>query len=257
MTTTPAPSAVRGARRIAIITIIVSLSLTALVGIVALFSGFGEVQGKTLLTTLVVAGFAVTSLCHLAVVGRRIQLVGFVGIAVSAAAAVVGLVLVWTDWSNVGDWIEGWLRALGVLATIAFSLAHANLLLLLAARRNRPFRAALYATLVMIALLAILICLPILISGFDGGDGYWRFVGVIAILDVLGTIVVPVVGIFVRDVPQVAIPSVPGTVTADTAPTTLTVTVSPDIAVKLAALATSRGVSPESLVSAAAEALVR
>ena len=56
------PTVVTDLRRIAIIFIIVSLSLTALVGIVTLLTAsFGEVQGKIILTTLLVAGFSITS----------------------------------------------------------------------------------------------------------------------------------------------------------------------------------------------------
>jgi hypothetical protein len=189
----------RTARRIAIIAIIVSLSLTALIGIITLLSGdFGETQGKVLLTTLILAGFSITVLCHLAVVGRALRVVGFVGFAVSAVALVAGLILIWSDLSD----SEGVWKTFGVFGILSFSFAHANLLLLLGQRRNTVVRALLYTTVAIIGVVALMICLPILTDGDipgSNGDWYWRLLGVVAILDVLGTIVLPITGRFLRN----------------------------------------------------------
>ncbi len=189
----------RTARRIAIIAIIASLSLTALIGILTLLSGeFGEAQGKVLLTTLLLAGFSITVLCHLAVVGRALQAVGFVGVAVSAVALTAGLILIWSDFTD----SEGVWKTFGVFGVLAVSFSHANLLLLLGQRRNSVVRLLLYLTVAFVALVALLICLPIITNGEipgDAGDNYWRFFGVVAILDVLGSIVLPVTGRFLRD----------------------------------------------------------
>lgn len=192
----------RTARRSAIIAIVVSLSLTALIGIITLLSGdFGETQGKVLLTTLLLAGFSITVLCHLAVVGRALQVVGFVGVGVSAVALVAGLLLIWRDWGNYDD-VEPLLKTFGVFGVLAVSFAHANLLLLLGQRRNQTVRLLLYITVAIIGAVALLLCLPIATGGEipgDNGDWYWRLLGVVAILDVLGSIVLPVTGRFLRD----------------------------------------------------------
>ena len=189
----------RTARRVAIIAIIVSLSLTALIGIITLLSGdFGEVQGRVLLTTLLLAGFSITVLCHLAVVGRALRAVGFVGVAVSGVALVIGLLLIWGEASFSDDlW-----KAFGTFGVLSVSFAHANLLLLLGQRRNTVVRVLLFVTVACVGLVALLICLPILTEGDipgDNGDAYWRLLGVVAILDVLGSIVLPVTGRFLRD----------------------------------------------------------
>jgi hypothetical protein len=192
----------RIARRIAIIAIIVSLSLTALIGIFTLLSGdFGETQGKVLLSTLLLGGFSITVLCHLAVVGRALQLVGFAGVAVSAVALIAGLFLIWNNWGIYGD-VDPALRTFGVFGVLAVSIAHANLLLLLGQRRNTVVRALLYLTVAFVGLVAVLLCLPIATAGDipgDNGDAYWRLFGVVGILDVLGSIVLPVTGRFLRD----------------------------------------------------------
>ncbi|GAA1844475.1 hypothetical protein [Agromyces salentinus] len=207
--------AVRGYRRIAIIVLVASLSITAVIGIVTLLSGeFGEVQGRVLLTTLVIAGASILALCHLTVIGRPVRAVGFVGLVTSAVALLLGLVVVWTPWTvDVGDWVGDAWRWFGVASILAASLAHANLLLLLSGRRRRVVRIALAITLSAIAIVAAMLILPILtdwaIPGPDG-ETYWRWFGVIAILDALGTIVLPVVALLLRDRPAPTPPDAAG-----------------------------------------------
>jgi len=236
--TPPAPPALRELRRTAVIFIIVSLSLTALVGIVTLLTAsFGEVQAKVILTTLLVAGFSITALCHLAVVGRALRVVGFVGIAVSALALITGVTLIWGSWDN---WNSGWdtvLKAFAVLGVLALSLAHANLLLLLGDRPSPLIRYGLIATVALIGVLALLIILPIVTDGRIPGDNdvYWRILGVVAILDVLGTIVLPVVSRF----------------TAGGRVASVTVRLHGDAAAKLTRIATQRGSTPAAVVEAA------
>ena len=192
------PSVIRGVRRGAIVVVIVSLAIAAALGIMALLAAeFGETQSKVLLTTLVVAAFSITALCHLAIAGRTVRWVGYVGILASTAALVPAIVLIWADLADVeGDWT----KALLTLTVLAVSLAQANLLLLLAGRRQPAVRAGLGLTLLFIVTIAVLLWLPILTDGDIPGDNedYWRAFGVIAILDVLGTIVLPILGLVLR-----------------------------------------------------------
>ncbi len=201
-------AAIGAARKGAIYGIIVSFSLAALVGIIALLSGdFGETQGRIVLTTLLLGATSITALCHLAIADRAMRIVGFVGLAASTATLATGLVLIWRDWND--ESFDDWLKAFLVAGIIAVSFAHANLLLLLAGRRRAVIRIGLTVTLVMIAIVAIMIILPIVsegeIPGYENEEWYWRLFGVVGILDVLGTVVVPVLAIFVRDAPAVAV----------------------------------------------------
>jgi hypothetical protein len=205
---------VGAARKGAIYGIIVSFSLAAIVGIIALLSGdFGETQGRIILTTLLMGGTSITALCHLAIADRAMRIVGFVGLAASTVTLVAGLVLIWRDWNDSA--FEDWLQVFATAAVIAVSFAHANLLLLLAGRRRVIIRVGLMVTLVMIAIVAIMIILPIVsegeIPGFDNEGWYWRLFGVVGILDVLGTVVVPVLAIFVKDAPAIAVADAMGT----------------------------------------------
>lgn len=193
---------VSGARKGAIYGIIISFSGAALVGIIALLGGdFGETQGKILLTTVLFGAFSITALCHLAIADRAMRIVGVSGLLASGVALMTGLVLIWRDWDDPG--LEVWFKVFAAAGILAVSFAHANLLLLLAGRRRAAIRWGLAATLVAIAVVAVMLVLPVVtegdIPGEDAADVYWRVFGVIAILDVLGTVVVPVLALFLRD----------------------------------------------------------
>jgi hypothetical protein len=200
---TGTPPAIRGLRRAAIVVVIASLVLAGTLGMVALLSGeFGETQGRILLTTLAVAAFGLTALCHLAVATQRIRALGYIGIAASIAALVPALVLIWS-WFDLRESTSDWFRALGVLSILAITLAQANLLLRSATSPRPIVRIGLTITLAAAAIVAIMLWLPILTEGeVPGSDtGYWRFFGVIAIVDVIGTIAVPIIGLVVRGRP--------------------------------------------------------
>lgn len=83
------------------------------------------------------------------------------------------------------------LRALLVTTVAAVSLAHANLLLLLAHHRHRAMRLALAVTLTAIAAVAVLIVVPVFAESWFG-EPYVRVLGVLGIVDALGTVALPV-----------------------------------------------------------------
>ncbi|MEQ3549506.1 hypothetical protein WIS52_03395 [Pseudonocardia nematodicida] len=191
--------ALRGVCRAMVVGVVGSLVVASLFGIAALLgSAFDELQFRIVLTTLVVAAFGTTSLCHLAVVDRAVRLLGFAGLVAGIVAAVAALVLVWSEWSSaLGD---VWLKTFFVSTIAAVGLAHANLLLLLAARRQRVVRAGLVITLLAIAVVAVMLVVPVLTDGdVPGGDGpWWQWLGVAAIVDALGTIALPVMALLLR-----------------------------------------------------------
>lgn len=253
-------STIGAARKGAIYGIIVSFSLAAVVGIIALLSGdFGETQGRIILTTLLMGATSITALCHLAIADRAMRVVGFVGLGASALALITGLVLIWRDWNDAA--LDDWLKVFAVAGVLAVSFAHSNLLLLLAGRRRAVIRYGLMATLVMIAAVAIMIILPIVSEGEIPGPGneewYWRLFGVVGILDVLGTVVVPVLAIFVKDAPAVAVANALGADAPRPAPATaehLALTLPPDLARALEQRAATDGVDT---ATAALDALRR
>ena len=198
---------IKGARRIAVWTVVVSLAITALIGIYTIVSGeFGETQSKVMLTTLSVAGFSVLALCHLAIVERDVRAVGWIGIGTSGIALACAAVLIWWNWTDVSyspsDLYMNITKTFAITALVAVSLAHANLMLLLQTAPLRWIRSSLSVALILIAIVPALV-IPIILT--DGQfppqsfqDVYWRFFGVIVILDALATIALPVATLIVR-----------------------------------------------------------
>jgi hypothetical protein len=183
------PSRTVGARTIIVRLTIGSFSLAALMGVLALLSGgaFGETEGKVLLTTLLVGVASVLVLCYLATSGTWFQPVGVAGGIVLVAPVVAALVMIWSEWE--GDPPLAVVRTFGVGAIAAGTLAQASLLLALVRDRAGKVRHLLSLTLALAGVLAGLT--SALVLGFEPDtSAYPRLVGVVAILDVLGTVVV-------------------------------------------------------------------
>lgn len=182
-------------RRAALTVAIASFGVAALMGIAALLSGgsFGETEVRVLLTTVVSGCGSLAALCCLVVLGSRFQGVGVTGLLVVLGTTLFTLLLVWggadIDSSQV-------VRAWGVCVTASASLAQ-TCLLLGGAGRRASLGFLIWVTAGLVALLALLVSAMIL--GWDGGEGTWRLVGVVAILDVLGTLVAISLGVFGRD----------------------------------------------------------
>lgn len=198
----------KGIRRAAIWTIIVSLVAAAGIGIATIVSGdFGELQSKVLLTTLAVAAFAILALCHLAIINRDVRVLGWIGIATSGIALVAAVILIWWNWNEFGysgpsEMYMTITKTFTISTLAAVSFAHANLMLLLASTPFRWMRIALDINLVLIGIVPLLV-IPVILT--DGNfppasltDVYWRFFGVVLILDALGTVALPITSLILR-----------------------------------------------------------
>lgn len=181
-------------RRVVATLTIGSFSVAALMGIAALLGAatYGETEARVLLTTLVAGCASVCVLCYLGTAGTRWQAVGGLGGVAVVLPTVTALLLVWGDWDSTG---EGVLRAFGIGVVLAVTLAQVCLLLALAGARPH-LRLVLSATVVLATILAIII--SALILGGDGSGDIWRVLGIVAILDVLGTLVTIALAKFVR-----------------------------------------------------------
>jgi len=184
-------------RRIVVGVIIASFGLAAVLGIIVLLGvELGETAGKVLGTTAIVGSFSVAVLCCAALLGRRAQVVGAVGVFVTVLSAVLVIWFVWDSdlWSR---W-DGVFRVLwtGVAASAAFALA--SLLLLLVDRRRSAVRVTLAVTLVVVALLLAMTLYLIWARDVDG-EIFPRVYGIVAILAALGAVVVPVLSLLLPD----------------------------------------------------------
>jgi hypothetical protein len=226
-------------RRVGATLTIGSFSVAALMGIAALLGGgdFGEGEGRVLLTTLVVGCASICALCYLATAGTRWAPAGAVGAVALVLPVVTALMLVWSDW---GDGSEGTLKAFGIGVVLAATLAQTCLLLALAG--DGRLGGVLGPTVVIAAAVAALVSGMIL--GEVDAEDVWRLLGVLAILDVLGTLVTIALSRFGDR----------GTPSRDRR---LQVTLSLEQTAALERLASDTGRTPDQLVGEVVERLVR
>ncbi len=145
-----------------------------------------------------VGSFSVAVLCCAALVGRRLQLFGIAGAAVSVIAAGLVILMIWSDGGSVWEslWQVTWTA---IAASAAFSLA--SLLLLLADRRQPVVRIGLAVTLGLFAIVLGMIVYLIWASDTVDSEVFPRVLGIAGILAALGAVTVPVASLLLRDPP--------------------------------------------------------
>ena len=183
----------RGIRRVFIWALLVCMVVSALTAIVAILTfNYGVIKAKIFLTTLSLGAYGLTGLCC-AVLGEKKNHRPFasMGIAISVAAAIF---VVLSNWGFVAR-LEVIVKGRFALLILAISFAHVALLLLVNARSNavRMLRMLTIGLIVLTStLLLAIVVLPNLL-------GYvWPLLSVIAILNVLGTVVTPIVNLTVK-----------------------------------------------------------
>lgn len=202
-------------RRLVVALTIGSFSFAALMGVLALLGGgtFGEAEGRVLLTTLVVGVTSIAVLCYLATAGTPYAVVGAVGGVTVLVPLVTSLLLIWAE-DPFTDSDSIW-EIFGTGGVLAASLAQASLMLALVGQRRR-LRPLLIATLTLVAALAAIV--STIIFGLEPSDDVARLIGVVAILDVLGTVIAIALGVFGGPRP---VSSDPAAATAITLPSAL------------------------------------
>ncbi|TSD68504.1 hypothetical protein [Aeromicrobium piscarium] len=188
-------------RRIVARFVIGTFALAAALGIYALLKPgpLGEVEGNVLLTTTIVGVAALAALCYLASSASSWWLAGAAGAVVAVVPVTISLVLVWGDWS----YSDGWWRTYGVSMTLALTLAQISLLAGLTGDARRRQRWLLISTALIAAAVAAVIIMLLLSDG-GIGDDVMRLLGVLAILDALGSITLIALRVFGGRVPSSA-----------------------------------------------------
>lgn len=161
------------------------LSLTAILAIMTMLSGnFGPTQGKILLTTLTISSASICALsCAAFIEKRKAAPLGLTGIGLAVVAAGHVLIGIWME--PFSEVYVKWMFSL-VIAAVAF--AHAFLLVL--PDLDRAHRWVQAVSVVSIAVLALEIIIGMI---YDiHGSGYFRLIGVTAIVVALETLVVPI-----------------------------------------------------------------
>jgi len=164
-----------------------SLIVSAGIGIgIFLFGDLGETQSKLLLTALAVAGFSLTGWASVA---RNSSWWLWPLQPLGAAASVVGLVVVTLSiWELIGKEDQVW-QLIATLSLVAFSLGHLSLL--------SAFRPAnlLVSACWLATMAAVLAVAFVLLNGIwgpihpDNREAFFRILGIVVILDVLGSLV--------------------------------------------------------------------
>jgi hypothetical protein len=219
-------------RRPVLVVTITTFTLAALMGVVALLAGgsFGQTEAQVLLTTLLIGTSSVCVLCYLATGGTPYAAVGVIGGLLLVLPVTTGLSLIW------GAHDDTWAKAFGVGCVLAATAAHVAMLLALAWDRAE-LRLPLWATIVVAGVLAAVLT-PMILAGAEDAGG-WRLVGVLAILDVLGTLVTIALAKFGRAAESRRAPAL---------------VVPPELEARLAARAAAVGRTPEALLVEAVEA---
>lgn len=172
--------------------LLVSVLGAGIVGIISLLSGeFGELQSKILLTVILTSGLSVGMLIYLTVMGSAYQLVGLAGSIVAAISFVLGMWLIWKDWNFWGSNMEYVFKNYAFSTVIAIAIAHICLIVRLLAHKLPVVRIGIALTIGFIAVLTALIGSLIYFERDEYITSY-RVIGVLGILILLGTVILPV-----------------------------------------------------------------
>lgn len=168
-------------------TLIITLSISAFIGIITFLIGnFGDREIKLLLTTLSIGAFSLTGLCSSVIVYKQgLKTFSIIGMIVSALAFFTTAVMIWGGYDFEVPW-----KLMFIFIVLSVSIAHVSLLLKMTPK-NKTIKNILIGTVIFIALVALMLIKSI-ISNFTENEFYFRLLGVCSILDVLGTILLPI-----------------------------------------------------------------
>jgi hypothetical protein len=175
--------------------VIASLIVAAGVAIVSIAtSTFGDTSWRLIATATVFAAFALFAWYDAAISSARSSWFALVGFAVSVYLFIAGMAKIWIiqppDYADtILDGFFGWL----ILAAIArVALAHVHVVLSTEARLRSPvITGVTRVTLALVTILAVMLSVPVLFSPLELDGAYWRVLGVVAVLDALGTVLIP------------------------------------------------------------------
>lgn len=164
-----------------------ALLCAAIVGIFIFIAGdFGEIEGRILLTTLTFGGYSLTGLCSAMLLNKRnLKWFANLGISVSFLGMLLMVASVW----ELIPFEEFW-NVIICFIVLSISIAHISLLFLvpIKTKRLKNLRTAVF---VVIAIVAVMLMKSIM-SNFEEPEFYYRILGVLAILDVAGSIALPI-----------------------------------------------------------------
>ncbi|HEU4942260.1 MAG TPA: hypothetical protein VFT18_03285 [Gaiellaceae bacterium] len=174
-------------RRLFFRALIVSLTATALIAIgVLLFAEFNDTTGKVIATTALISAFSLLGMPGGALLDHdRAVWLGWLTLALAAYALAHSLVLMWTE-SDAG------LKVL--LSGIAYTVACSHAAATTSRRRDTdpPSVRVLYVGAIVGTVLAATLAAYAALAEVEDNEGFYRFLGALAVADVLATVLQPV-----------------------------------------------------------------
>lgn len=153
------------------------------------------IVGRAFLTILLLAGFAGVAILDAHLAPRRPAWFALASMGTWIAALLIGAVMIWMPerypWSGFGRFLQ----FLFIVLILQLALLHVRLYMKALQRYVTRFtQIVAFTTIGLVALLAILLIIPLMLSEwFDFADIYWRIVVATAILAAVGTALLPLV----------------------------------------------------------------
>ena len=174
-------------------TLIGALIISALIGIYLFLLGeFEETETKLLLSTLAIGWYSMTGLFSSIVYNRKnLKSFSIFGMIVSVLGLLTTVVALWDVFESKEIW-----KAVMIFIILTVTISHVSLLSLIRPKNNKV-KYSLIATIGFIAIVALMLIKSTL-NDFEEVEMYFRLLGVVSILDVLGTISVPIMNAIVE-----------------------------------------------------------
>lgn len=166
---------------------IITVVLSALMGAgFLLFGTFNETTVRILLTTLLLGG---VSLLGLVSGNNQNGAIKFAGIATAIGAGLLWMALVWEVISLDNEFT---VRFAVILSIVAFALAHMSILSK-STSKDGIVRGVFWLVIALIAGVAGMLIYAVMLDQiFDVSVTFWRVLGALAVLDVAGSIALPI-----------------------------------------------------------------
>lgn len=183
-----------GVRRAAVVAVVISLVIAAVIGIITLLTQeWGQLQSQVLLTALIFAAFSVVLLIVFSSYSVTPPVISVLALLAASVALVSSLLSVWEVFSYPDPAFDVLLKVLMISWLFSAAFVHSCLVLRLAARQNTLIRLTVWVSTALVAFLVLLTTSLIVTDGkFPDLDFIDRVYGVGLILLALSTIVLPI-----------------------------------------------------------------
>jgi hypothetical protein len=174
-----------GVKKAFLYTLIFSVVLSSILGVIAILGGTGKwFELKILLTTLTISGASICGLaCGALLETRRGFNLPLAGIIFALLGGILFIFAIWAEPKSEDFW-----KVAASILTLAVAFAHLSLLSM--ARLDEKFRWAVYANYIFVMGVASLIISMII--GEPEGDVFWRLLAIGAIGTAAMTVLTPV-----------------------------------------------------------------